>query len=149
MKPPRQRARRQRGFSGVMVIAVLVLLGGLSAYAVGLVTSALGGYASEISFARATRAAQAGLDWGRWRVTAAVAPLCTPTQTLANLPGTLQPYAVTVRCSASGPYTEGAGTLRVYRIDAVACNLPAGGPCPSAANSADYVQASMTAQVER
>jgi MSHA biogenesis protein MshP len=142
-------ARGQRGFSAVMVIALLVLLGGLSVYAVGLVTSVLGGHARELSYARAALAAQAGLDWGRWRISAGAAPLCAAVQTLSALPGSLRPYAVTVRCSASGPYTEGAATLRVYRIDASACNLPALGPCPSASTSADYVQASLTAQVER
>ncbi len=142
-------ARRQRGVSGVMVIAVLVLLGGLSTFAVGLVTSVQGGYARELSYARATLAAEAGLDWGRWRITATAAPLCGAAQTITTLPGALRPYAVTVRCSASGPYTEGAATVRIYRIDATACNLPAAGSCPSAAASADYVQANASARVER
>lgn len=139
----------QRGVSGVMVIAVLVLLGGLSVYAVGLVTSVHDGTTRELAYARATLAAEAGLDWGRWRVRAAAAPLCAPAQTLTTLPGTLAPYAVTVRCTASGPFTEGAATVRVYRIDASACNLPAAGTCPNATASADYVQAGASALIER
>lgn len=141
--------RRQRGVSGIMVIAVLVLLSGLSVYAVGLVTSVQDSMARELSHARARLAAEAGLDWGRWRISAGAAALCTASQSLNTLPATLQPYTVTVRCTASGPYTEGATTVRRFRIDSVACNLPAGGACPAANVGADYVQASASALAER
>lgn len=141
--------RHQRGVSGVMVIAVLVLLGGLTTFAVGLVTSVQSSYARELSFARATQAAEAGLDWGRWRITAVPAPTCTAAQTLTTLPGTLLPYAVTVRCTLSGTFAEGPSTVRVYRIDSSACNLPAGGICPNPTASSDYVQATASAIVER
>lgn len=132
-----------------MVIAVLVLLGGLTAYTVGLVTSVQDSYARELSYARASQAAAAGLDWGRWRITAAALPTCAGAQTLTTLPGTLSPYAVTVRCTLSGSYQEAAATVRIYRIDSTACNLPAGGPCPNPVASGDYVQASSSAIVER
>lgn len=141
--------RPQRGVSGIMVIAVLVLLSGLSVYAVGLVTSVQDSLARDLSHARATAAADAGLDWGRWRISAGGAAVCTASQSLTTLPATLQPYTVTVRCSASGPYTEGPATLRRYRIDSVACNQPAGGACPAASVGADYVQASASVLVER
>ena len=153
--PPRSRQGRegrrlcQRGVSGVMVIAVLVLLGGLTTFAVGLVTSVQSSYARELSFARATQAAEAGLDWGRWRVTAVAVPTCSASQTLTTLPGTLLPYAVTVRCTLSGTYLEGLATVRIYRLDSTACNLPAGGLCPNPVASSDYVQASTSVIVER
>ncbi len=143
------RRLRQRGVSGVMVIAVLVLLGGLTAFAVGLVTSVQSSYARELSFARAMQAAEAGLDWGRWRVTAVAVPACSASQTLVTLPGTLLPYAVTVRCTLSGTYLEGPATVRMYRLDSTACNLPAGGQCPNSLASSDYVQATASAIVER
>lgn len=155
-QPARRRAQPvpvargdQRGVSGVMVIAVLVLLGGLTAYTVGLVTSVQSSYARELSYARATQAAEAGLDWGRWRITAAALPACTGTQTLTALPGTLSPYAVTVRCTLSGTHVEGPSTVRTYRVDSTACNVPSAGQCPSAVASGDYVQASASAIVER
>ena len=142
-------ASAQRGVSGIMVIAVLVLLSGLSTYAVGLVTSVQDSLARELSFARATQAAQAGLDWGRWRISAGAVPVCSALQSINTLPGTLQPYVVTVRCTASGPHTEGVASVRVYRIDSTACNRAAAGNCPAATASADYVQASTSAWVER
>lgn len=139
----------QRGVSGVMVIAVLVLLSGLCTYAVGLVTSVQDSQARELSFARATQAAEAGLDWGRFRITGGAAAVCTALQSINTLPGTLQPYVVTVRCTASGPHTEGPASVRVYRIDSSACNVAAAGACPAATAGADYVQASTSAWVER
>lgn len=146
---PSSRLIHQRGVSGVMVIAVLVLLGGLTSFAVGLVTSVQSSYARELSFARATQAAEAGLDWGRWRVTAAAVPTCSASQTLITLPGTLLPYAVTVRCTLSGTYLEGPATVRMYQLNSTACNLPAGGQCPNSVASGDYVQATASAIVER
>ncbi len=141
-------AQGQRGVSGILVIAVLVLLSAISSFAVGLVSSVHNSQARALSHARAVQAAQAGLDWGRWRISAGGAANCTALQTLTTLPGTLRPYAVTVRCSASGPFVEDAATLRVYRIDSTACNRAGAGTCPAAAG-ADYVQASLSAIVER
>jgi len=141
--------RRCRGLSGLLVIAVLVMLGGLTTYAVGLVTSVHSGYARELSAARAQQAALAGLDWGRFRISNGAAAICSAAQNLTPLPGTLQPYTVTVRCTASGPYTETATLVRIYSISATACNLPAGGNCPNAAASADYVEFTATALAER
>ena len=138
----------QRGVSGIMVLAILVLLGGLSAYAVGLVTSVHSGYAAELSHARATQAAEAGLDWGRYRVSVPAVANCAAAQNL-TLPSTLAPYRVTVRCTASALLTEGGVPLRVYRITATACNLPAAGACPNATASADYVERLLSAQVVR
>jgi len=147
-----QRAprRRCRGVSGVLIIAVLVMLGSLTTFAVGLVTSVHSGYARELSASRAQQAALAGLDWARFRIANGGAPLiCPVTQTLTTLPGTLQPYAVTV-CWVLNSYPEAGLTVQLYRITATACNLPAGGNCPNLATpSADYVQFTATAVVER
>jgi len=141
--------RRQRGLSGLLVIAVLVLLGGVSAYAVALVTSVHSGLARDISFARASQAAEAGLDWGRYRVTAGAVATCTAVQSINSLPGTLQPYTVTVLCTATGPYLESGLPVRAYRITATACNVPLAGQCPNAAAGADYVERTVTALIVR
>jgi len=146
---PTGRAAQQRGVSGVLVIAVLVVLSAIGTFAVGLVSSVHDGQARALSHTRAVQAAQAGLDWGRWRISSGGAATCSAPQTLTTLPGTLQPYVVTVRCTASGPHAEGAATVSVYRIDATACNRSGAGTCPAAAPSADYVQASASALVER
>jgi MSHA biogenesis protein MshP len=137
----RQQARRknQRGVSALLIIGVLVMLGGLIPYAFGLLTSVNSGHARELSAARAEQAAQAGLDWGRFRVRTGVTPQCTALQNITTLPGSLQPYTVTVRCTTS-TFPEGGLITTRYRIQADACNVPQAGACPNANASADYVQ---------
>lgn len=141
--------RSQRGLSALLIIAVLVLLGGLTTYAVGLVTSVHSGYAREMLFARADQAAQAGLDWGQFRVRALPAATCTAAQSITTLPGTLQAYTVTVRCVATGPYAEGAASRRSYRISATACNQPLAGACPNTVAGADYVERTVSTLLTR
>lgn len=135
--------KRARGFSALLVIAVLVLLGGVATYAVGLVTAVHSGFARELSFARSDEAAQAGLDWGRWRVSAGPVALCAPVQSIKTLPGTLRPYTVSVRCTATGPFTESGLPVRAYRLTATACNQPVAGACPNPVAGADYVERSV------
>lgn len=138
----------QHGVSAVMILAVLVMLSALSVYAVGLVSSVHNGYATELSHARATQAAEAGLDWGRFRITTGGAASCVASQTL-TLAATLAPYRVTVRCTLSVATAEGGPPLSVYRVSASACNMPAGGNCRNAAASADYVERVLSGIVER
>jgi MSHA biogenesis protein MshP len=139
----------QRGFSGVLVIVVLVLLGGISTYAVGLVTSVHSAYARELSHARATQAAEAGLDWGRYRISAGAAATCTAAQSINTLPGTLQPYTVTVRCTASAVLSESGAALRAYRISATGCSQPLAGACPNVIGGTDYVERTVSTVVIR
>jgi MSHA biogenesis protein MshP len=144
-----QAARQQRGVSSVLILAVLTVLGAVLTYAIGLVTSVHSGFARELSHARATQAAAAGLDWGRYRISSGAAPLCAAALTLNTLPGTLQPYSVTVRCTLTGTVTESAVPVQRYRISATACNVPAAGTCPNPAASADYVESQVNALAER
>lgn len=145
--------RSQRGLSGLLVIAVLVMLGGLTTYSVGLVTSVHSGYARELSHSRARQAAAAGAEWGRYRINVPAAPACAALQSINTLPGALRPYTVTVRCAlvanvneAPAPFPPG---INVYQITATACNLPVGGQCPNAVATADYVEATTTARAQR
>lgn len=140
---------RQRGVSVILMIAVLVLLGGIMVYAVGLVTSAQSGYSREIASGRAEAAAQAGLDWGRFRASIPALPVCAAAQSINTLPGTLAGYTVTVRCTASGPYSEGGTPVTHYRLVATACNRPQAGQCPNATASADYVERTLSGFVMR
>jgi MSHA biogenesis protein MshP len=141
---PHAGRRSQGGFSGVLVLAALVLMGGMSAYGVSLVTSVHSSFAQELSVARATQAAEAGMEWARFRLTRNPVPVCSALQTL-NLPATLANYRVTVRCTATGVHTEGAVTVRTYRVTATACNAPA---CPGAL-SGDYVERQVQGWVQR
>jgi MSHA biogenesis protein MshP len=150
MMPRRAPRHRQRGLSGVMIIAVLVVVGAALPFAVGLVTAVNDGHARSLSFARATQAAEAGLDWGRWRIASGVAPACSALQSINTLPGTLRPYTVSLRCQLSVTVNEGGSTLRAYRLEATACNQPLAGQCPNAAaNAADYVERRLSTLAHR
>ncbi len=146
MRPP---ARRPQGASSLLVIAVLVLLGSLSVYVLGLVSSVSSGYAMEVNLTRAEQAALSGLEWGRYRMMQNNAP-CTPTQNVA-LPGSLAPYTVTLRCVTGGADLGPPASVIQYRLTATACNVPLGGNCPntSANPGSDYVARSVSALVDR
>jgi MSHA biogenesis protein MshP len=141
--------RHQRGLSSLLVIAVIVMLGSVSAYAVNLVTSAHAGNGLAHAQLRAQGAARAGLDWGRYRIAVPAAPLCTAVQSITTLPGSLAPYTVTVRCSAAAPVQESGVAVRAYALSVSACNRPAGGQCPNAAGGPDYVERTVTATLVR
>lgn len=146
----RAAMRRQRGFSGVMIIAVLVMVGAVVPFAVGLVTAVHDGHARGLSHARATQAAEAGLDWGRYRVLNGAAATCTAVQSINTLPGSLQPYTVSVRCQVSVAVNESGAPLTAYRVTATACNQPLAGACPNAAaTGADYVERTATTMAFR
>jgi MSHA biogenesis protein MshP len=128
----------------MLVMAALVLMGGLSAYGVSLVSSVHSRFAQELSVARAAQAAEAGLEWARFQLTQPATPLCPAAQTLA-LPSTLSGYRVTLRCIATGAHAEGATTVNTWRITATGCNAAA---CPGAPNG-DYVERQLQAWVQR
>ena len=146
---PRPGARTQRGASGILILVVLVVLAGLVTYAFGLVSQASAGLARDHAHARAQLAAQAGLDWGRWRVMTPATPLCPTTVNVAGLPGALAGVTVTLLCQASPPRSEDGVLRRTYTLSATACTVPAGGVCPSSSTAAGYVQAVAAAQVTR
>ena len=145
MKP----LRGQHGLSSLLVIAVIVTLGAVSAYAVSLVVSAQAGLGVEHAQARALSAARAGLDWGRYRINVPAVPLCTAAQSITTLPGSLAPYTVTVRCTAAAPVLDAGVALRAYSLAATACNRPAAGQCPNAAGGPDYVERTVSAVLVR
>ncbi len=136
--------RSQAGVSGMLVMAALVLMSGMAAFGVSLLSSVHSRFAQELSVARAGQAAEAGLEWARYRLTQSAVPLCPAAQTLV-LPATLVGYRVTVRCTATGNHAEGAATVRTWRITATGCNAAA---CPGAASS-DYVERQVQGWVQR
>jgi MSHA biogenesis protein MshP len=141
--------RHQRGFSAALVLVVLVLLGGMLAYGVSLTSGMHSGIAQEIAQARALQAANAGLEWGRYRIRIGAAPSCTATSPL-TMPFSAGAMPVTVRCTLTGTHTEGAATVRTYSLSANAC-MPAGagGVCPNAAGGTDYVERQVAGNAER
>ena len=142
------RRTRERGFSAVLILAIVVLMGGMLAYAVTLAGSMHASLAQEVAQTRAAQAAQAGLEWGRYRIRAGAAASCVAATTLA-MPLSSGPMSVTVRCTATGVHTEGAATVRTYSLSANACSAPVAGACPNAATPGDYVERQAVGIAER
>lgn len=135
---------RQHGFGAIMAIVVLVILAALAGAMLRFGTVQQLTSAQDLLSARAWAAAGAGTEWGLhqalqsgWCDGAAV------NQTLDLTAAT--GFRVRVDCT-SRQYNEGesapgvAATVRVYRIDAVACNSPAACPDDAMATSPGYVE---------
>lgn len=147
--PCHHRPRPIQGASSLLVIAVLVLLSGLSVHLVGLVSSVSSGYAMETQLSRAEQAALSGLEWGRYQMMQNNAP-CTPNQNIA-LPGSLSAYTVSLTCNPGGTDLGPPASAVQYRLTATACNIPSAGRCPNtnASPGSDYVQRSVSALIDR
>lgn len=143
---------RQQGFSAGLVLAALVMLGGMLTYAVTLTSGVQSGIAQEIVQARALQTASAGLEWQRQRIRFGAAPACLAATSVTNMtiPFSAGAMPVTVRCTLTGTHTEAAATVRTYSLTANAC-LPAaaGGVCPNPAGGTEYVERQVSGNAER
>jgi MSHA biogenesis protein MshP len=132
MTLPSASRRRTRGLGAVAAIVVLVVLATTAAAVVRLSTTEQTGLSQQVQAARASQAAQAGVEWGLFQ---ALRNSSCATTTL-DLSTDLGMH-VTVSCSTAA-YSEGVAdtgvprTLTVYTIDAVACNASA---CPDASRA--------------
>lgn len=121
-----------RGLGALSVIVVLVLLAGLAAAIVRLNSAAQTTAAQELLAARAAQAARAGLQWGLYQALKGSWTSCSGASSTIDMRSE-NGMRVTVSCSST-LYNEGesspgvAATLRVYTLDAVACN--GSGTCP-------------------
>ena len=109
------RARRQRGFSIVSTIFLLVVLAALGVFAVRMNTLQQQTATSALRAAQAFHAARSGVEWGAYR--ALKASVCNSTATILNLTesGT-SGFRVSVTCNSS-THTEGTATVKVYVFD--------------------------------
>lgn len=118
---------RQRGFSTITAIFLLVILAALGAFMVTFTGLQQTTVQADVLGVRAYYAARAGVEWGLYRAldpdaappTASFA--ACPAGTLTGLGGSLAPFAVTVTCTSTDA-TEANRSLRVYQITATACN---------------------------
>jgi MSHA biogenesis protein MshP len=137
--------RRQGGFGAIGAVVVLVLLAVLAATVVRLGSGSQASLAQDLQAARAQAAVRAGLDWGLFQVLKRSWVGCSAaqTQTLDLVADT--GMRVTITCSGRS-YNEGetspgaAKLVRVYRVQAVACNGSASCPDDAAAAGAQYVE---------
>lgn len=129
--------KRQQGFSLVMAIFILVVLGLLGGYMVRLTgvqqTTSL--YA--LQGARAYQAARAGLEWAVARINNGGSCADVNAQTALTFPD-MDGFSVALSCS-SALYTEGGKTPSVYQINALSRF--------GSYDSADYVSRQLEASV--
>lgn len=139
--------QRQTGLGAIAAIMILVILGSLSAAIVSLSTGQQVSSAQDVLSAQAWQVAMAG---SRGAISEAMTTGgCGGTWASLDYPA----FSVTVVC-ASTDYNDGetvpgtARVLRVFRIEATACNGGAGG-CPNnaAAAGVGYVERQRVAVV--
>lgn len=127
-----------RGFSLISAIFLLVVLSALGTAMMMITNTSQTSSAQDIQGERAYLAARAGIEWGLFqqlRLNQCAANTSFP------LPAgsTLSNFTVTVLCLKTPGATS---ALDRYTLTATACNQPASGACPHAANAndAEYAQ---------
>jgi MSHA biogenesis protein MshP len=129
--------RRQRGFSIVTAIFLLVVMSALGAYMLTFSTVQQTTSTQDLQGIRAYQAARAGMEFGLYEVTRRGVCAATTPVTLA---GNLAAFSVTVAC-ASYPYTEAGNAVTVYQITSTAFQTGATPGSPS------YVERQIVATV--
>lgn len=129
----------------IAAIVVLVMLSSLAAAVVRLTWSQQVGSAQDVMGVRAVQAANAGVEWGMYKALKGDWSGCTNSSETLDLRSTTG-FWVTVRCTANAtPYVEGGSvatpkTVRLFQIDATACNGTASCPDNTRSLSATYVE---------
>ena len=148
--PSPYHRRRQQGFSAMLVLAIVVTMGSLIAYAVTLTSSLQAGLAQEISSARALQAAKTGVEWARYRILQNAANCAAFTD--FTIPLNSGAHPVTVTCTVTSPaggYVDGGPAITTYQLTSTACNPAPSGRCPDATTLSNYVQRQVTGIAER
>ena len=119
----------------MMAIFLLVSLAAIGVYLLTISNAQVEAGVQDEQGARAYQAARTGIDWGAYQVLrnpgSAFATTCAggaPASQTITLAQGLAGFFVEVACLRVGNETEGAVTVRVYRITATGCNRsPCGG----------------------
>ena len=106
-------ANRERGFTLIVALFILLGLAVLGSYLLSMTTVQSMNSALAVRGARGYQAANSGIEWGIARV---VAGGCDAGNSFA-VPGT--GFTVTVSCQRQG-FSEGGNTYHVYRLAALA-----------------------------
>ena len=136
--------QRQRGLGAITIIVVLVLLAGIAAAIVRLNSAAQTTATQELLAARAAQAARAGLQWGLYQAFKGPWTACAGASSALDLSAE-NGMRVTVSCSST-LYNEGEAepgtprTVRIYTLDAVACNSASGCPDNTMVARPGYVE---------
>ena len=166
--------RRERGFSIVTAIFLVVVLALLGAFIVSVTGLQSASQQLDVQGVRAYLAARAGIEWGAFQVldpnntqnaASCTAPVPTMptcpgagTVNLTGLAGSLSGFTVTVTCTLTTPdpangnrsTTEGNRSIWVYQLTADACNQPTGASCPNTGTpTPGYVARQITAVLSK
>jgi MSHA biogenesis protein MshP len=138
------RSPTQRGFGVIAAIFVLVILAALAAAIVRFGVGAQTTSARAVLAARASQAARAGTEWGLYQAFKGSWVACSGASQTLDLRSE-QGFRVTVSCDSrafnEGQLDTGATrVVRVYTIDAVACNQGASCPDNTQATAPGYVE---------
>jgi len=109
--------KRQQGFSLVMAIFILVVLGLLGGYMVRLSGVQIGTFNYALQGARAYQAARAGIEWSIGRINNGGSCTDVSAQTAMTFTG-IDGFNVSLSCSSQS-YSEADQNLTVYRINAL------------------------------
>ena len=146
---------KERGFTIVTAIFLLVVLAMLGAFMLTLTGLQQSSSVLDVQGVRAYQAARSGVEWGAFQaldpnnaIGSAALPTCPASPTHLTLAGSLSPFTVTVTCTATTT-TEGNRNVATYLIVATACNQPSGGSCPNANPSGGYVERQVQATLAK
>ena len=133
------RVEKQRGFSLVTAIFLLVIIAALVVYMTNLRVVQQTTLVYGVQGARALQAARSGIEWGIER--AINGSSCNPGTTFSPTDPPLDSFSIEVSCSSS-QHVEGpaiSGTITTYRLESIATSGSYG--------SLDYVQRRIVATV--
>lgn len=138
--------RPQQGLGVIAALLVLVLLSALAASIVRLNWSQQVGSSQDLLGAKASLAASAGAEWGLYQALRGTWAGCSSASQTLDLRSTMG-FWVTVTCSSPATaFVEGSDatgaprSVRVYKIDAVACNGTASCPDNARATTSTYIE---------
>lgn len=135
----------QRGFSSVLLIVIVVMLAGMTTFALRFVAGSQGSAATQLQAMRAQRAAEAAIEWQRYRLYKQLPGACTASTNL-SMPSVSGAFPVTVKCQVTVSPKESGQTVNVFLFTATACWPASAGTCPALVPPDDYVQRAITAQ---
>ena len=146
------RRRAQLGFGAIAAIVVVVMLSALAAGIARLGFTSSVNSGQDVGAANARMAARAGVEWGLYKVLRGSWSGCTSSSQTLDLRSSTGMW-VTVRCtSPTAAYIEGgdssgaARSVRIYAIEAVACNGVSSCPDDSRVGQPGYVERKRAAQ---
>jgi MSHA biogenesis protein MshP len=134
----------RRGFGVITAIVVLVMLAALAAAVVRFGSVAQATNAQSLLSARVLQAARSGIEWGLYQAFKGSWTTCSSVSQTLDLSASTG-FRVTVSCD-SRTFNEGESSpgtpnvVRIFTIDAVACNGSASCPDNAAATGPNYVE---------